>query len=134
MIERKTVSQCISSDFSIDEKLYLEAKKYCRKCKPEMRGNLFYALLDWCYQHQEILESIARREDTYDILYINKDGFSHKESFSGHSEGNPHRLARQRFSELIAEGVQVAELRHRPNPYISGPERDGSLILSYGKE
>ena len=122
------------TNFSVDEKLYLEAKKYCRTCRPEMRGNLFYVLLDWCDRHQEILESIARKKDTYDILYINKDGFPHKESFSGYSAGNPHRLARQRFSELLDEGVQAAELRHRPNPYISGPERNGSLILSYEKE
>lgn len=123
-----------TKNFNIDERLYLEAKKYCRKCNPEMRGDLFYTLLDWCDQHQEILESIARKEDTYDVLYIDKDGMSHEESFCGYSEGNPHRLARQRLSELIDEGVQVAELRHRPNPYISGPERIGRLILGYEKE
>ena len=123
-----------SKNFNIDERLYLEAKKYCRRCKPEMRGDLFYTLLDWCDQHQEILESIARKEDTYDVLYIDKDGVSHEESFSGFSEGNPHRIARQRLSELIDENIQVAELRHRPNPYITGPERMGSLILSYEKE
>lgn len=122
------------SVFTVDEILYLKAKEYTRKCKPEMRGDLFYALLDWCDQHQEILESIARKEDTYDVLYIDKDGLSHTESFTGYSEGNPHRLARQRLSELIDDNIQVAELRHRPNPYISGTERMGRLILSYENE
>lgn len=122
------------SVFTVDEILYLKAKEYTRKCKPEMRGDLFYALLDWCDQHQEILESIARKEDTYDVLYIDKDGLSHTESFTGCSEGNPHRLARQRLSELIDDNIQVAELRHRPNPYISGTERMGRLILSYENE
>lgn len=35
------------TNFSIDEKLYLEAKKYCKKWQPEIRGDLFYALPDW---------------------------------------------------------------------------------------
>lgn len=121
-------------NFNTDETLYLKAKKYIRKTKPENRGDLFYALLDWCDNHQEILKSIACKEDTYDVLYIDKDGVSHKESFCGWADGNPQRFARQRYHYLIDSGAQVIELRHRPNPYICGPERNGSLILSYEKE
>lgn len=117
--------------FTADETLYVKAKEYCRKLKPELRGDLFYALLDWCDQHNEIVNSLAKKADTYDILYIDKDGKSHKESFTAHNGENPYSLARQRYSELLSESVQVAELRHCPNPYLSGPERMGHLILSY---
>lgn len=119
--------------FTADETLYVKAKEYCRKLKPELRDDLFYALLDWCDQHDEIRNRLAKKTDAYDVLYIDKNGKSHEESFTIHNGGDPYRLARKRYIELLSDSVQVAELRHRPNPYLSGPERMGHLILSYEK-
>lgn len=118
-------------NLGVEERLYIEAKRYCRQAKPEARGDLFYALLDWCDKHQEVRESIARKEDTYDIAYIDRDGVSHKESFTVFDGGNPYSMARARYSEILKMHPLALELRHRPNPYICGPERMGGVILSY---
>lgn len=119
------------SKLSADERLYLEAKRYCRRIKAEERGDLYYALLDWCDKHQDVLESLARAEDTYDVVYIDHAGESHQETFTEFSGGNPYRLARTRYGEILNSHPLALELRHRPNPYISGPARMGGLILSY---
>lgn len=117
-----------------DEQLYEKAKEYCRRLKPEMRGDIYYALLDWCDRRKDIVESLAKKNDKYQILYISDDGVSHIEEFSTAGYENPYLAARRRYGEIIQKDTQVAELRHCPNPYIHGIERLGSLIFSYERE
>lgn len=118
-------------DLTIDQELYIRAKEYIRRTKPENRGELYYTLLDWCDKHQDVRESVARVMDTYDVYYIDKNGVSHLESFTIGCGYNPYSFARKRYGELLSEQIQAVELRHRPNPYIAGPERMGRLIFSY---
>lgn len=114
-----------------DIKLYEYIRKNSRKMPHD---DLYYNLLDWADQHQEIQEILAKRNDKYEVCYIDSStGESKRKTFTVMDGGNPHRLARQ-FYEKILNTVDVAELRHLPNPYISGPERIGMLILSYEKE
>lgn len=119
---------------SADENLYVKAKEYCRKTKPEFRGDLFYALLDWCDQHDEIRESLGRKYDTYTVEYVDNDGKAHRESFNVFDGGNPHHLARQRYSEVLERiDPKVIELRRSPNPWLPGQYRLGMLIMSHEK-
>lgn len=119
------------NEMTVDERLYLEAKRYCRSLKPEKRGDFYYVLLDWCDRHQEITDALAKRHTVYEIAYIDSSGNSHNETFTPVNGENPYPYARKRYGELLGESVLVAELRRLPNPYLSGPDRMGAVIMSY---
>lgn len=115
---------------TVDEILYQKAKEYCRTLKFEQRGDLYYALLDWCDKHDDIKENLAKKYDKYELVYIDKNGESHREEFMSEHGENPYKIAKERCSELFNESIQVIEFRHCPNPYLSYPDRMGSLIFS----
>lgn len=115
---------------SIDENLYLKAKECCRKIPPEARGELYYLLLDWCDKRQDILQSLAQKNDKYELAYA-LNGEFHHEIFSTRSGNNPYAAARYKYLKLLTAGVDCIELRQLPNPYLSGEDRYGRLILSY---
>lgn len=119
--------------FSIDEKLYIKAKAFCRKLSPDQRGDFFYTLLDWCDQRQDIQESLAKKYDAYEVAYLLNGTFG-KEQFDYSSGTNPYSAARLRYSNLLSEGADCIELRKLPNPYLEGTYRYGKLILSYDSE
>lgn len=121
-------------NLTVDERLFLEAKKYCRTRKPEERGDFYYTLLDWCDQHKEITNSLAQKNDVYDVVYIDNMGNAHRETFTATGGQNPYQNARKKYGELLGQSVQVAELRRRPNPYLSGQDRMGAVILSYERK
>lgn len=114
-----------------DIKLYEYIRRNSRKMPHD---ELYYYLLDWADQHRDIQEEIARRYDAYEVCYIDSmTGQSERKTFKGENGNNPYFDARRFYGEII-NIADVAELRHLPNPYISGPERMGRLILSYEKE
>lgn len=121
-------------NLTVDEVLYQKAKEYCRKLNPEARGDIYYALLDWCDQHKDIAESLTKKYDIYVVVYIDCNGDSHREEFVSCNGENPFKFARQRYGELLKRNVEVMEFRRCPNPYLSYPSRLGELILSYERK
>ena len=121
-------------NFTVDEVLYQKAKEYCRKLKPEARGDFYYALLDWCDQRKDIMDSLAKKYDKYEIVYIDQYGKSHREEFTYCEHKNTYMVARERCTELIGDNVECLELRHCHNPYLGYPYRLGELILSYERK
>lgn len=114
-----------------DIKLYEYIRENSKKIP---RAELYYYLLDWADQHPEIQEEFARRCEAYEVCYIDSlSGESHRKIFKSVNGSNPYTSARRFYGEIL-DTVDVAELRHLPNPYLSGPERMGRLILTYEKE
>ena len=119
---------------SVDERLYVQARDYCRKLKPEARGTLYYVLLDWCDSHQEIRKSLEKKHDAYEVKYLDADGRAYAESFDMTNGDNPYTLARTRYGELLKMGMPLIELRRKLNPFSSGINRMSMVILHHEKE
>lgn len=114
-----------------DIKLY---EYICNNSRKMPHDDLYYNLLDWKDNHPEIREELARRNDTYEVCYIDSlTGESNREIFKGTNDGNPYILARKFYGEIL-DMVDVAELRRLPNVYDFGENRMGKLILSFEKE
>lgn len=114
-----------------DMKLYEYVRRNSRKMPHD---ELYYYLLDWADQHNEIQKELAMKYDTYEVCYIDSlTGESNKKTFKNVNGNNPYFDARRFYGEIL-DTVDVAELRHLPNPYISGPERMSRIILSYDKD
>ena len=77
---------------------------------------------------------LAQKNDVYDVVYIDNMGNAHRETFTATGGQNPYQNARKKYGELLGQSVQVAELRRRPNPYLSGQDRMGAVILSYERK
>lgn len=122
------------TNFTADEILYQKAKEYCRKLNPEARGDFYYALLDWCDQRKDIVDSLAKKYDKYEIVYIDQYGESHREEITYCEYENTYMIARERYMKLIGDNAECIELRRCPNPYLSYPYRLGGLILSYERK
>lgn len=107
-------------------------KLICEKSKNMPHDEMYYALLDWADQHQEVREQLAMDEDEYYVEYILKSGEKGYKSFKINNccEHNPYIEARI-FYGKIKENCTCCELWHKPNPYIMGVDRKGKLILSY---
>lgn len=56
-----------------DELLYLRAVKFCREAPPEMRGPLYYALLNWKDCHPEIQKRCIELSKSYEVRWTEKD-------------------------------------------------------------
>lgn len=56
-----------------DELLYLRAVKFCREAPPEMRGPLYYALLNWKDCHSEIQKRCIELSKSYEVRWTEKD-------------------------------------------------------------
>lgn len=54
-----------------DVTLYEEFKN---KARTMPHDELYYALLDWADQHQEVKEEYIKSIDTYEVRYIHKNG------------------------------------------------------------
>lgn len=123
-------------DFMVNEKLYLNAKKYARECKEENRGDLYYILLDWCDQQGTILQdSVYKKTDVYTIEYQRNDGEIHTESFKYKDEFyNPYTDALNRFNELIIDGNPYVSLTLTRLPYLSPEGMNTNVLFSYGKK
>lgn len=123
-------------DFTIDEKLYLEAKKYIKECKEENRGNLFYTLLDWCDQQSTSLQnSVYEKTDVYTIEYQGNDGEIHTESFKYKGKRyNPYTDALNHFNNLIIDGNLYVSLILTRLPYLSPEGMNTTVLFSFGKK
>ena len=123
-------------DLTINERLYLNAKKYARECKEENRGDLYYILLDWCEQQgQRLQNSVYKKTDVYIIEYQRNDGEICTESFKYKDEFyNPYTDALNRFNELIIDGNPYASLTLTRLPYLSLEGMNTNILFSYGKK
>ena len=120
-------------DLTIDEKLYLEAKKYIRECKEENRGDLYYTLLDWCDSHLDKLKnSLFKKTDVYIITYRDKDGTIHTERFAYKDEFyNPYMDSVNRWNELVIDGNPYVILYINRNPYLVPEGSESQTIYSH---
>lgn len=115
----------------IDIKLY----EYIRKNSKNMyHDDLFYLLLDWADQHQEIQNELSKYYASYKVDYIDSDGESHSHIFKGSEFENPQKEARAYYHNIITKGIEIAELWYCPNPYEIGEARKGKLITFFEKE
>lgn len=56
-----------------DVLLYLAAQNYCKNLPADMRGQLFYALLNWKDCHKEIQNQCARLATSYEVCWYEKE-------------------------------------------------------------
>ena len=56
-----------------DELLYIRAVKFCRDAPVEMRGPLFYALLNWKDCHPEVQKRCIELSKAYELRWTEKD-------------------------------------------------------------
>lgn len=107
-----------------------------QKTKNMPRDELYYALLDWADQHEEVQQEVAKNHDTYTVDYIIKqsDGAekAYSRIFTNKGYENPCRSARE-FYYKITEDAIYAELRRNPNPYLR-EDRLSKIICKYLNE
>lgn len=112
----------------IDIKLY----DYIRHNSFKMpHDDLYYLLLDWADQHQEIQDELVNLNDRYQVCYIDSfTGKSEQIIFTSENGKNPYAEARKFYREILGM-VDCAELWRLANPYLPGKSRRGELIMSF---
>lgn len=116
---------------NIDIKVY----EYIRKNSQNMlHDDLYYILLDWADQHQEIQKELANYYSAYRVCHIDSNGKSYDLTFKGSEYDNPHKEARTYYHNIIEDGAEVAELWYCLNPYEVGEYRKGKLITSFERK
>lgn len=102
------------------------------KSKNMPHDEMYYALLDWADQHQEVRDQLAMDEDEYYVEYILNNGEKGHKSFKACNCCGHHPYIEARiFYGKIKENCACCELWRKPNLYIMGADRKGKLILSY---
>lgn len=123
-----------------DVLLYLAAQNYCKNLPADMRGQLFYALLNWKDCHKEVQNQCARLATSYEVCWYEKgkDGKQkgHRRTFDfSNSVDGPQHDARKFYAHLHSNpDVACAELRLNNNDFIPGRDGLGGIVLSFDRD
>ena len=104
-------------------------KEICKHSVSMEHNSLYYALLDWKDQHQEVRKEVEKRYDSYTVKHCNAAGETVK-VFSADTYENPFYAAYHNYNTICDEHGSVTELWKDPNPTSASEERRGKLLYS----
>ena len=88
------------------------------KVKDSMpHDSLYYALLDWSDQHQDVRQEYIKKIDKYIVSYGDRYGNYVEEEFTSSRYDDPYKAARS-FYMIHKDDSEIIELRRAAHPYI----------------